>query len=47
MTSIERTAYPRFKRLMSAREMHVFFTPKREEIDWAGSGPDPESTCSP
>ncbi|MDH6623601.1 hypothetical protein M2271_001388 [Streptomyces sp. LBL] len=35
MTSIERTAYPRFKRLMSAREMHVFFTPKREEIDWA------------
>ncbi|MEU9056436.1 Tn3 family transposase [Streptomyces sp. NPDC048384] len=35
MTSIERTAYPRFKRLMSAREMHVFFTPKREEIGWA------------
>ncbi|KPI10981.1 protein of unknown function DUF4158, partial [Actinobacteria bacterium OV450] len=35
MTSIERTAYPRFKRLMSAREMHVFFTPKCEEIDWA------------
>ncbi|MFF6851766.1 DUF4158 domain-containing protein [Streptomyces antimycoticus] len=34
MTSIERTAYPRFKRLMSAREMHVFFTSKREEIEW-------------
>ncbi|MFE7355489.1 DUF4158 domain-containing protein [Streptomyces sp. NPDC057543] len=34
MTSIERTAYPRFKRLMSAREMHVFFTPKPEEVAW-------------
>lgn len=34
MTSIERTAYPRFKRLMSAREMHVFFTPKPEEAAW-------------
>ncbi|MFF2845831.1 DUF4158 domain-containing protein [Streptomyces sp. NPDC058001] len=34
MTSIEWTAYPRFKRLMSAREMHVFFTPKPEEAAW-------------
>jgi hypothetical protein len=34
VTSIERTAYPRFKRLMSAREMHVFFTPKPEEAAW-------------
>jgi len=27
VTSIERTAYPQFKRLTSARVLHVFFTP--------------------
>ncbi|MGW7575116.1 DUF4158 domain-containing protein [Streptomyces sp. NPDC054765] len=32
---MERTAYPRVKRLMSAREMHVFATPKPEEAAWA------------
>ena len=26
MTSIERTAYPRFKRLPSVRELHLFYT---------------------
>ncbi|SFO12565.1 hypothetical protein SAMN04487980_106911 [Streptomyces sp. cf124] len=31
MTSIERTASPRFKRLITARELHVFFTPSEEE----------------
>ncbi|MEU7377571.1 Tn3 family transposase [Streptomyces albidoflavus] len=35
MTSIERTAYPRFKRLITARELHVFFTPSEEERVWA------------
>ncbi|MFD9569090.1 DUF4158 domain-containing protein [Streptomyces sp. NPDC059982] len=35
MTSIERTAYPRFKRLITARELHVFFTPGEEERVWA------------
>ncbi|GAA3516090.1 hypothetical protein GCM10023075_78620 [Streptosporangium album] len=35
MTSIERTAYPQFKRLTSARVLHVFFTPTAEETDWA------------
>ncbi|MGW1991352.1 Tn3 family transposase [Embleya sp. NPDC001921] len=35
MTSIERTAYPRFKRLITARELHVFFTPSEEERFWA------------
>ncbi|OJF15477.1 DUF4158 domain-containing protein [Couchioplanes caeruleus] len=35
MTSIERTAYPRFKRFLSARELHVFYTPQPEEIGWA------------
>ncbi len=35
MTSIERTAYPQFRRLTSARVLHVFFTPTAEEIAWA------------
>ncbi|GAA3074109.1 hypothetical protein GCM10017600_26700 [Streptosporangium carneum] len=35
MTSIERTAYPQFKRLTSARVLHAFFTPTAEETDWA------------
>jgi hypothetical protein len=35
MASIERTAYPRFKRFMSARELHVFYTPQPDEIVWA------------
>src|ERR1019366_641606 len=35
MTSIERTAYPRFKRLITARELHLFFSPGQEESEWA------------
>ncbi|MEU6718039.1 DUF4158 domain-containing protein [Nonomuraea sp. NPDC046802] len=35
MTSIERTAYPRFKRLITARELHVFFSPSQAEAEWA------------
>ncbi|MFB9495173.1 hypothetical protein, partial [Nonomuraea dietziae] len=31
VTSIERTAYPRFKRLITARELLVFFSPSGEE----------------
>jgi len=42
VTSIERTAYPQFKRLTSARVLHVFFTPMAEEIAWAR-----ERTASP
>ena len=42
MTSIERTAYPQFKRLTSARVLHVFFTPAAEEVAWAR-----ERTASP
>lgn len=34
VTSIERTAYPRFKRLIT-RELHLFFSPSREEAEWA------------
>jgi Domain of unknown function (DUF4158) len=35
MTSIERTAYPRFKRLISARELREAFTPTTKETAWA------------
>ncbi|MFD8937871.1 DUF4158 domain-containing protein [Streptomyces sp. NPDC059578] len=40
MTSIERTAYPRFERLITARELHVFFTPSEEERAWAEEAAD-------
>jgi len=42
VTSIERTAYPQFKRLTSARVLHVFFTPAAEEVGWGR-----ERTASP
>jgi len=42
VTSIERTAYPQFKRLASARVLHVFFTPAADEVAWAR-----ERTASP
>ncbi|MFJ3339535.1 hypothetical protein [Streptomyces sp. NPDC086766] len=42
MTSIERTAYLRFKRLITARELHVFFTPGEEERVWAEEVADPD-----
>ncbi|QCX82691.1 hypothetical protein C9F11_45665 (plasmid) [Streptomyces sp. YIM 121038] len=35
MASVERTAYPRFKRITSARELREFFTPSVEEVGWA------------
>jgi TnpA family transposase len=35
VTSIERTAYPQFRRLTSARVLHVFFTPSDDEVEWA------------
>jgi hypothetical protein len=35
VTSIERTAYPQFKRLTSARVLQVFFTPAEDEAAWA------------
>ncbi|MFD7620553.1 Tn3 family transposase [Streptomyces sp. NPDC059802] len=40
MTSIERTAYPRFKRLITAHELHLFFAPTREEAAWAAERMD-------
>jgi len=32
LTSIDRTAYPRFERTMSAREIVDLFTPSAEEV---------------
>ncbi|MGW3658662.1 hypothetical protein ACWD6R_24565 [Streptomyces sp. NPDC005151] len=40
MTSIERTAYPRFKRLITAHELHLFFAPSRDEVEWAATRTD-------
>ncbi|WP_416069976.1 DUF4158 domain-containing protein [Streptomyces sp. ME01-18a] len=40
MTSIERTAYPRFKRLITAHELHLFFSPTRDELQWAADVTD-------
>ncbi len=37
VTSIERTAYPRFKRLITAHELHLFFSPSRDEVEWAAA----------
>ncbi|WP_220448267.1 DUF4158 domain-containing protein [Nonomuraea diastatica] len=35
MASIDRTAYPRFKRGVSVRELAEAFTPTSDEITWA------------
>ncbi|WP_247745645.1 hypothetical protein [Streptomyces oryzae] len=40
MTSIERTAYPRFKRLITAHELHLFFSPTRDEVAWVSEVTD-------
>jgi Domain of unknown function (DUF4158) len=40
LTSIERTAYPRFKRLITAGELHHFFSPSQEETQWAAERTD-------
>ncbi|WP_232837803.1 DUF4158 domain-containing protein [Streptomyces atratus] len=40
MTSVERTAYPRFKRLITAPELHLFFAPTRDEVESASGATD-------
>ncbi|MFC8095412.1 DUF4158 domain-containing protein [Streptomyces sp. NPDC057301] len=43
MASVERTAYPRFKRTMTSRELHQAFTPGTAEVIWArGKARSPE-----
>ncbi len=34
MASIERTAYPRFPRTLTLKDLHATFTPRPEEIEW-------------
>jgi hypothetical protein len=35
VTSVDRTAYPAFARVVSARELAESFTPTEAEIEWA------------
>lgn len=35
MASIERTAYPRFRRVVPTRELHEVYTPNLSEAEWA------------
>lgn len=35
MTSVDRTAYPRFGRVVSGRELTEAFTPTDAEVEWA------------
>jgi hypothetical protein len=42
VASIDRTAYPRFKRVVSAREITEAFTPSEDEIVWARSKTTPD-----
>ncbi len=35
MASIERTAYPRFPRTLTLKDLQTSFTPRPEEIEWA------------
>lgn len=43
MTSIERTVYPRFKKLVTAAELHNHFAVTREEVVWAAERTDSDS----
>jgi len=47
MTSIERTAYPRFRRLITARELHGLFTPKEQERAWEATDWDEHQITLP
>ncbi|MEV3927688.1 hypothetical protein [Actinomadura coerulea] len=42
MTSIDRTAYPGFARVLSARDLTEAFTPTGAEVGWAWSCIDDE-----
>ena len=44
MASIERTAYPRFPRTLTLKDLQVSFTPRPDEVEWAqGYARTPES----
>jgi hypothetical protein len=40
MTTIERTAYPRFKTVLTNRELHGIYTPTQEEITFVNATAD-------
>src|ERR1017187_652218 len=37
MASIERTAYPRFPRVLTTLDLQRFFSPEPQELEWAAS----------
>ncbi|WP_330461660.1 DUF4158 domain-containing protein [Streptomyces sp. NBC_00820] len=37
---MEWTAYPRIKRLITAHELHLFFAPTRDEVEWVSGATD-------
>lgn len=37
MASIERTAYPRFPRVLTTLDLQRFFSPEPQELEWVGS----------
>ena len=44
MATVERTAYPRFPKVFSTKELQACYTPDAEELEWAtrstrGQGP--------
>lgn len=45
MASIDRTAYPRFKRVVSARELAEVFTPTSDEVTWARGKTQRDEHC--
>jgi len=45
MASVERIAYPRFKRTISSRELHEAFTPGTVEVTWARGKGARRSIC--
>lgn len=45
MTAIDRTAYPRFKRVVSVRELAEAFTPTYDEVGWARGRTQNDEHC--
>ena len=37
MASVERTAYPRFPRLLTPQKLQKLFTPSKDEVEWVAA----------
>ncbi|MGC7532572.1 DUF4158 domain-containing protein, partial [Pandoraea pneumonica] len=37
MASVERTAYPRFPRLLTPQKLRKLFTPSKDEVEWVAA----------